>query len=137
MNKSKMTKIASVIAAAAITTGANSGCMYAKDENAVMYDNFVNHKIEHVIIDTGLHKVEHAGIQIGNERYATIETECGEVVEYPIIPGYVSKYKRFTVPEEQTRKRVKPLTGLPTKYYYTECECVKTSTNENTSERTR
>lgn len=136
MNKNKMAKIASIITAAAITTGASSGCGYVKGSNAEMYDNFENHEIKLVIIDSVLHKVEYSGIKTDNERYGVIETECGEVVEYPIKPDY-GIYERFLISEEQTRGRVKPLTGLPTKYYYTECECVKTSTNENTNARTR
>lgn len=132
--KEKKLKVLSVIAAATVATGASSGCGYTKDENAVMYENFVNHKVEYVIIDSVLHEVEYAGIQSDNERYGTIETSCGKIVkDYPIKPSGSLAYSYFTKTEEQAREKIKPLTELPTKYYYTECECVKTNIDEKAS----
>lgn len=141
MKKENMLKIASVIAAASITAGVGSGCEIPKSEDSIMYDNFVNQEIKYVIAknendDYILHKVKHAGIQVNNNRYGTIETECGEDIKnYPIYPDRHGRISYFTAGEQQIRNDIKPLTEIPTKYYYKECECVKINTNENTMTR--
>lgn len=132
--KEKKLKVLSVIAAATVATGASSGCERPVSEYYIEYQKFLNHEITYVINNSVLHKVESAGIQTDNERYGTIETTCGEVIkDYPIKPQMYHRMTQFTSNEEQVRKHIKPLTELPTKYYYTECECVKTNTDEKAS----